>query len=184
MNIDWKTMPLPPPLGKIFVMRPVFNQPSTLNNGEAPMNLDDLAYGDDMNRVSPEELGMLEVRLRDPEDFLKIKETVTRIGIPSFKNKVLYQSCHILHKQGRYFIAHFKEVFALDGKPSTISPEDIQRRNMVVKLLVEWNLCDAVGYNVVDLDVGDIFSKTKILKHSEKNDWSLESKHNLGKQRS
>lgn len=140
--------------------------------------------GDDvMIRVSPEELGMLEIRLHDADDFLKIKETLTRIGIPSVQRKTLYQSCHILHKQGRYYIAHFKEVFALDGKPSTMTVEDAQRRNMVVKLMVEWNLCDPIGFQIADLEVGDAFAKTKILKHHEKKDWHLESKHSLGKQR-
>jgi hypothetical protein len=139
--------------------------------------------GDDTMRTTPEQLGMLEVSLKDPDDFLKIKETLTRIGIPSIKNKVLYQSCHILHKQGHYYIAHFKEIFALDGKDSSIVIEDVQRRNMIVKLLVEWNLCSAIGFDPKTLDTGDAFAKTKILKHHEKNGWSLESKHSLGKQK-
>lgn len=145
-----------------------------------PINVDGV---DVMTKMSPDELGMLEIRLGNPDDFLKIKETVTRIGIASFKNKTLYQSCHILHKQGRYYIAHFKEVFALDGKMSTMNVEDAQRRNMVVKLLVEWGLCTPVNFSVKELDIGDAFAKTKILKHHEKHDWTLESKHSLGKQR-
>ena len=125
--------------------------------------------------------GLLEIKLAEPDDFLKIKETLTRIGIASFKNKTLFQSCHILHKQGRYFIVHFKELFILDGKTAEISEEDIQRRNMITKLLCEWNLCTPIGFDPLNLDVGMVFNRTKILKHSERDQWTLSSKHNLGR---
>jgi hypothetical protein len=128
-----------------------------------------------------ERFGILEVSLASPDDFLKIKETLTRIGIPSFKTKTLYQSCHIFHKQGRYGIVHFKELFALDGKPSEMTADDTERRNLVAKLIVEWGLCKPVNFDIATFNVGNAFNKTKIIKFGEKHEWKLESKHSLGK---
>lgn len=124
---------------------------------------------------------LIEVKIAEEEDFLKIKETLTRIGVASRKEKVLYQSCHILHKQGKYYIVHFKELFALDGKPSNFSDEDKKRRNRIVKLLEDWNLLKAVD----KLDENDMapMSQIKIISHKEKSDWSLEAKYNIGKKR-
>lgn len=124
---------------------------------------------------------MVEVKLDHEDDFLKIKETLTRIGIPVQKEKTLYQSCHILHKKGKYYIVHFKELFALDGKPATLTTEDINRRNAIIALLVEWGLC-----SVDDSDMEGVVAsagaggKIKILKHSEKKDWKLVTKYDIG----
>jgi len=121
---------------------------------------------------------LLEVRIKDPDDFLKVKETLTRIGVPSFKDKKLYQSCHILHKKGKYFIVHFKELFALDGKVSTLSDDDIARRNTIAKLLAEWSLI-----SIVDVSkMGNIapMNSVKIVPYKEKHDWCLESKYTIG----
>lgn len=125
--------------------------------------------------------GLLEISLDEPDSFLKIKETLTRIGIPSFNSKTLYQSCHIFHKQGRYAIVHFKELFALDGKTSSMTEEDIERRNLIAKFVVDWGLCKAVNFDVDKLNLGNAFNRTKIIKFGDKNNWKLESKHNLGK---
>jgi hypothetical protein len=122
---------------------------------------------------------MVEVLLNEPDDFLKVRETLTRIGVASRKEKKLYQSCHILHKQGRYFIVHFKELFALDGKHANLTVNDVQRRNRIVRLLADWGLV-----NVVDLDsVIDIapLNQIKVLAYKDKNDWALEQKYNIGK---
>ena len=121
---------------------------------------------------------MIEIRLKTPEDFLKIKETLTRIGVPSKKDQTLFQSCHILHKQRRYFIVHFKELFALDGKPTNFSDEDIERRNSISNLLAEWGLLELVDPSKSEKCV-DI-SKIKILSFKEKADWKLETKYNIG----
>ena len=122
---------------------------------------------------------MLEVELPTPESFLKIKETLTRIGIASRKSKILYQSCHLLHKRGRYYITHFKELFALDGKSSTITPEDIARRNFIAVLLESWNMLDIIGPRpAIDKSVLGV---TKIISHNEKNEWRLETKYSLGR---
>lgn len=125
---------------------------------------------------------LVEISLRNQDDFLKIRETLTRIGIASKKDKVLYQSCHILHKQGRYFIVHFKELFALDGKPSNLSESDIARRNTIIKLLGEWDLIDIIDSNKITDPVAPI-SQIKVLPFKEKNDWDLVAKYNIGRKR-
>jgi len=125
---------------------------------------------------------MVEVALNNAEDFLKVRETLTRIGIASRKDKKLYQSCHILHKQKRYFIVHFKELFALDGKPSNFSDEDKGRRNTIANLLEQWGLVNILNKKMVEENMAPI-SHVKIISHKEKNDWILESKYNIGKKR-
>jgi hypothetical protein len=126
---------------------------------------------------------MVEVKLRSAEDFLKIRETLTRIGVASRRDKVLFQSCHILHKQGRYYIVHFKELFALDGKPTNFSDEDKARRNTIANLLAEWDLIDIVDDNRTKDPIAPL-NQIKILAHKEKNEWKLEAKYNIGKKRS
>jgi hypothetical protein len=126
---------------------------------------------------------MVEVKLRSAEDFLKIRETLTRIGVASRRDKVLFQSCHILHKQGRYYIVHFKELFALDGKPTNFSEEDKARRNTIANLLAEWDLIDIVDDNRTKDPIAPL-NQIKILAHKEKNEWKLEAKYNIGKKRS
>jgi hypothetical protein len=126
---------------------------------------------------------MVEVKLRSTEDFLKIRETLTRIGVASRRDKVLFQSCHILHKQGRYYIVHFKELFALDGKPTNFSEEDMARRNTITNLLAEWELIDIVDPERTKDPIAPL-NQIKILAHKEKNDWKLEAKYNIGKKRS
>ena len=121
---------------------------------------------------------MVEVFLSEPDDFLKVRETLTRIGVASRKEKKIYQSCHILHKQGRYFIVHFKELFALDGKHTTITLNDIQRRNRIVKLLSDWNLIEvSEGVDITDIAP---LNQIKVLSYKEKEDWILEPKYNIG----
>ena len=122
---------------------------------------------------------MLEVTLPEPDNFLKVKETLTRIGVASKKDKTLYQSCHILHKQGRYFIVHFKELFALDGKESNISSNDIERRNTISKLLEDWGLLKIVVPAKAEKQVS--LSQIKIVSYSEKKEWNLIAKYNIGK---
>jgi hypothetical protein len=124
----------------------------------------------------------IEVTLVEQDDFLKVRETLTRIGVSSRKEKVLYQSCHILHKQGRYYIVHFKELFALDGKPSNISDNDIERRNAIAKLLEEWELVDIVNPQVIGDKVAPVH-QIKIIAFKEKDEWELVSKYNIGKKR-
>jgi hypothetical protein len=124
----------------------------------------------------------VEISLHQPEDFLKIKETLTRIGIASRKEKKLYQSCHILHKQGRYSILHFKELFILDGKDDNFDEDDEGRRNTIVNLLEEWGLLEVVD-NMETEDLVAPLSKIKILSHKEKEQWVLESKYNIGKKK-
>lgn len=126
---------------------------------------------------------MVEVKLRSTEDFLKIRETLTRIGVASRRDKVLFQSCHILHKQGRYYIVHFKELFALDGKPTNFSDEDKARRNTIANLLAEWELIDIVDTERTKDPVAPL-NQIKILAHKEKGEWKLEAKYNIGKKRS
>jgi hypothetical protein len=126
---------------------------------------------------------MIEIKLRSAEDFLKIRETLTRIGVASRRDKVLFQSCHILHKQGRYYIVHFKELFALDGKPTNFSDEDKARRNTIANLLAEWELIDIVDVERTKDPVAPL-NQVKILAHKEKNEWKLEAKYNIGKKRS
>ena len=122
---------------------------------------------------------MLEVTIKQPDDFLKVRETLTRIGVASRKDKTLFQSCHILHKQGKYFITHFKELFALDGKKSTLTENDIQRRNTIALLLQDWNLIDVVNATLVENKAP--LSQIKVLPFKEKNEWNLVAKYNIGK---
>ena len=121
----------------------------------------------------------LEVGLKEPDDFLKVRETLSRIGVASRKERKLYQSCHILHKQGRYYIVHFKELFALDGKQTNLSENDIARRNTIANLLNDWGLVDVLGNteNVAPL------SQIKVLSYREKDEWTLETKYNIGKKK-
>lgn len=128
--------------------------------------MNDLSYG-------------VKITLKNPEYFLLVKETLTRLGVASNKNKVLYQSAHILHKQGNYYIIHFKEMFALDGKPSSITEEDIKRRNLIIKLLKDWGLIE------VDGDIGEIapLSSIRVLSAKDKNEWQLVAKYTIGNKR-
>jgi hypothetical protein len=125
---------------------------------------------------------LVEVRLVDEDDFLKVRETLTRIGVASRKEKVLYQSCHILHKQGRYYIVHFKELFSLDGKPSNFSDDDKARRNTIANLIAEWGLVQLINPNMTRDPVAPL-SQIKILPHKEKDDWELVTKYNIGRKR-
>lgn len=125
---------------------------------------------------------MIEVRLKQEDGFLKIKETLTRIGVASRKDQKLYQSCHILHKQGKYYIVHFKELFALDGKPSNFGDDDIGRRNTIVNLLAEWGLLDLVDPEKSKDPVAPI-SQVKVLPFKEKDQWELVAKYNIGKKK-
>ena len=125
---------------------------------------------------------VVEVKLRNEDDFLKVRETLTRIGVASKKEKTLYQSCHILHKQGRYFIVHFKELFALDGKPSNMSESDVARRNTISNLLKEWELVDLVKSEQTENPIAPI-SQIKVLPYKEKNEWELVAKYNIGKKK-
>jgi len=122
---------------------------------------------------------MLEVTIKQPDDFLKVRETLTRIGVASRKDKTLFQSCHILHKQGKYYIVHFKELFALDGKTATLSENDIQRRNTIAVLLADWNLIDIVQKEKAENKAP--LSQIKVLPFKEKKDWILSAKYNIGK---
>ena len=122
---------------------------------------------------------MIEVNLNEPDDFLKVRETLTRIGVASRKEKKIYQSCHILHKQGRYYIVHFKELFALDGKETNLSDNDIARRNSIAKLLKDWGLVEIKG----NTDIVAPLSQIKIISYKEKDEWILETKYNIGKKR-
>jgi hypothetical protein len=124
---------------------------------------------------------LVEVTLAEKDDFLKVRETLTRIGVASKKDRILYQSCHILHKQGRYYIVHFKELFALDGKPTDISENDLSRRNAIVKLLADWNLVKIVNRDKAENPAPIFLSQIKVLSHKEKNDWDLVPKYNSGK---
>ena len=124
---------------------------------------------------------MIEVALREPDDFLKVRETLTRIGVASRKEKKLYQSCHILHKQGKYYIVHFKELFALDGKKANLSLNDVQRRNRIVQLLGDWGLVSINSKESI-ADVAPL-SQIKVLAYKEKGEWTLESKYNIGKKK-
>ena len=122
---------------------------------------------------------MVEVNLKEPDDFLKVRETLTRIGVASRKEKKLYQSCHILHKQGRYYIVHFKELFALDGKHANLTSNDVQRRNRIARLLADWGLIDVVKPDSVT-DIATL-NQIKVLAYKDKGDWILEQKYNIGK---
>ena len=122
---------------------------------------------------------MLEVQLKEPDDFLKVRETLTRIGVASRKDKKLFQSCHILHKQGRYFIVHFKELFALDGKTSNFSENDAERRNTITQLLSDWGLIAIFNKEIAEKKAP--LSQIKVLSFKEKNEWDLQAKYNIGK---
>ena len=125
----------------------------------------------------------VEVTLNEQDDFLKVRETLTRIGVSSRKEKVLYQSCHILHKQGHYYIVHFKELFALDGKPTDISENDLARRNAIAKLLAEWGLIKIVDSNQIENPPPIFLSQVKIISHKEKREWELVPKYQIGKKK-
>ena len=122
---------------------------------------------------------MLEVQLKEPDDFLKVRETLTRLGVASRKDKKLFQSCHILHKQGRYFITHFKELFALDGKEANLTENDIERRNTIAQLLGDWGLIAIVNTSVAENKAP--LSQIKVLSFKEKSEWDLQAKYNIGK---
>jgi hypothetical protein len=121
---------------------------------------------------------MVEVTINEPDDFLKVRETLTRIGVASRKEKKLYQSCHILHKQGRYYIVHFKELFALDGKYANITVNDIQRRNRIARLLSDWDLITIINEKSIS-DIAPL-NQIKVLSYKEKGEWELEQKYNIG----
>ena len=124
---------------------------------------------------------MIEVGLKEPDDFLKVRETLTRIGVASRKERKIYQSCHILHKQGKYYIVHFKELFALDGKNTNITENDVQRRNRITQLLSDWGL----GTIITQYNVGELapLNQIKVISFKEKGEWTLESKYNIGKKK-
>ena len=122
---------------------------------------------------------MIEVKLNEPDDFLKVRETLTRIGVASRKEKKLYQSCHILHKQGKYFIVHFKELFALDGKFANLTINDVQRRNRITRLLSDWGLISVIKEESIQ-DIAPL-NQIKVLPYKDKNEWKLEQKYNIGK---
>ncbi len=134
----------------------------------------------EVNEVQWTKDDMIEVTLKEPDDFLKVRETLTRVGVASRKERKLYQSCHILHKRGKYYIVHFKELFALDGKPTNITPNDLQRRNRIAKLLSDWGLVEISGE-----DTGDLapLNQIKVLSFKDKGEWTLESKYNIGKKK-
>jgi len=134
---------------------------------------------EEMQEISWTQEHMLEVGLKEPDDFLKVRETLSRIGVASRKERKLYQSCHILHKQGRYYIVHFKELFALDGKNTNLSENDIARRNTIANLLKDWGLINMIG----DATVVAPLSQIKVLSFREKNEWTLETKYNIGKKK-
>ena len=125
--------------------------------------------------------GLIEVTLNEQDDFLKVRETLTRIGVASKKDNILYQSCHILHKQGKYYIVHFKELFALDGKPTDITENDLSRRNAIAKLLDDWELVTIVNLDQIENPLPIPISQIKIISHKEKRDWELVPKYNIGK---
>ena len=131
------------------------------------------------NSISWSQDQMLEVALREPDDFLKVRETLSRIGVASRKERKLYQSCHILHKQGKYYIVHFKELFALDGKETNLSENDIARRNTIAKLLNDWKLVEVKG----SMEPAAPLSQIKILAFKDKDEWTLETKYNIGKKK-
>ena len=132
-----------------------------------------------MNNIEWHQDKMLEVKLKEPDDFLKVRETLSRIGVASRKERKLYQSCHILHKQGRYFIVHFKELFALDGKGPNISENDVSRRNSIASLLSDWGLVEIIG----DSEPKAPLSQIKVISFKEKHEWTLETKYNIGKKK-
>ena len=133
--------------------------------------------------VQWDEQQLVEVALKEPDDFLKVRETLTRIGVASRKEKKIYQSCHILHKRGKYYIVHFKELFALDGKQTNLSINDVQRRNRIVQLLVDWGLVDITPESLVKIENVAPLNQIKVLSFKEKGEWILESKYNIGKKK-
>ena len=133
------------------------------------------------NEIQWKQSDMVEVVLNEPDDFLKVRETLTRIGVASRKERKIYQSCHILHKQGKYYIVHFKELFALDGKKTNLSLNDIQRRNRIIQLLSDWGLISIVDKDAIS-DLAPL-NQIKVLAFKEKNDWTLESKYNIGRKK-
>ena len=124
---------------------------------------------------------MVEVVLNEPDDFLKVRETLTRIGVASRKEKKIYQSCHILHKQGKYYIVHFKELFALDGKRTNLTLNDVQRRNRIIQLLSDWGLIEIINKEKIE-DLAPL-NQIKVLSFKEKQEWTLESKYNIGRKK-
>ena len=124
---------------------------------------------------------MIDVTLNEPDDFLKVRETLTRIGVASRKEKKIYQSCHILHKQGRYYIVHFKELFALDGKHANLTQNDVQRRNRIIQLLSDWGLITVLNADKIT-DIAPL-NQIKVLAYKEKGEWILETKYNIGKKK-
>ena len=124
---------------------------------------------------------MIEITLNEPDDFLKVRETLTRIGVASRKEKKIYQSCHILHKQGRYYIVHFKELFALDGKHANLTQNDVQRRNRIIQLLSDWGLITIMNVSKIT-DISPL-NQIKVLAYKEKHEWILETKYNIGKKK-
>ena len=134
-----------------------------------------------MNEVEWTKDNMIEVNLKEPDDFLKVRETLTRIGVASRKERKLYQSCHILHKKGQYYIVHFKELFALDGKKANLSDNDVQRRNRIIELLSDWGLVEIV--QETEIKEAAPLSQIKVIAYKEKGEWTLESKYNIGKKR-
>jgi len=124
---------------------------------------------------------MIEITLNEPDDFLKVRETLTRIGVASRKEKKIYQSCHILHKQGRYYIVHFKELFALDGKHANLTQNDVQRRNRIIQLLSDWGLITIMNESKI-IDIAPL-NQIKVLAYKEKHEWILETKYNIGKKK-
>ena len=133
------------------------------------------------NEVQWSESQMIGVTLKEPDDFLKVRETLTRIGVASRKEKKLYQSCHILHKKGKYYIVHFKELFALDGKKANLTINDVQRRNRIVQLLSDWGLVVVTNPEVIK-DIAPL-NQIKVIAFKEKNEWVLETKYNIGKKK-
>ena len=126
---------------------------------------------------------LVEVTLKEVDNFLKVRETLTRIGVASKKEQTLYQSCHILHKRGQYYIVHFKELFALDGKPTDITENDLARRNAIAKLLQDWGLVDVVRKQQIEVPEPIFLSQIKIISHKEKSEWQLIPKYNIGGKR-
>jgi hypothetical protein len=132
-----------------------------------------------MSEIAWQPESMLEIKLKEPDDFLKVRETLSRIGVASRKERKLYQSCHILHKQGRYYIVHFKELFALDGKDTNITENDVSRRNSIANLLGDWGLIEILG----SAEPKAPLSQIKVISFKEKGEWTLETKYNIGKKR-
>ena len=126
---------------------------------------------------------LVEIKLKEEDDFLKVRETLTRIGVASKKDKVLYQSCHILHKKGLYYLVHFKELFALDGKETDLSENDLARRNAIAKLLEDWGLVEIVNKKQIETPEPIFLSQIKIISHKEKSEWELVPKYNIGKKK-